>query len=472
MNEFRFSDLVAATGATLIEGDPSTVLTGVSTDTRSLKDGQVYVALSGPNFDGNKFATEALSRGAGALLLRSETTRVLDLGNAGSGTPVALHPSPRKALGTFAAWHRDRLTIPVVAITGSCGKTTTKNILLELLQDHLVAVGSPASFNNDIGVPHTLMLADTKAEALIVEMGTNSPGEISELCQIAKPTAGILTNVGASHLEGLGSVEGVAKEKGALVASLPSDGFCVLNADCRFTDSLRKTTKARVITFSVDGDGDLNATDVWFHGGGTTFKLNDRYEITSPLLGLHTVQNLLAALGACVGMGLSLQSVLPAVSRLKTDRRRMERIELGGLTLFDDSYNANPDSALASVRVLTGLHGHARRVLVLGEMLELGDLAAELHHQVGAAAAAAGVDMLMLIGDLTRATAAGAIDAGMPADCVLHMANVESAIEIVPGLLRDGDVVLVKASRAARLERLVSTLREACAEPIGQLQGF
>lgn len=472
MNDFCFADLVASTGATLIEGDPSAPLCGVSTDTRTLKAGQLYLALSGPNFDGNRFASDALSLGAGGLLLRSDQNRMLDLSSSRPNTPIALHPNPRKALGRLASWHRGRLKVPVIAITGSCGKTTTKNILLELLQDHMLAVGSPSSFNNDIGVPHTLMLADTRAEALVVEMGTNAPGEISELCDIARPSAGILTNVGASHLEGLGSIEGVAREKGALVASLPREGFCVLNNDCRFTESLRATTDARVITFSVDGDGDLNATDVWFHGAGTTFRLNGRFEVTSPLLGLHTVQNLLAALCACVGLGLGLEQVLPAVSRLKTDRRRMERIELGGLTLFDDSYNANPESALASVRVLTGLHGYERRVLVLGEMLELGDLAAELHHRIGGAAARAGVDMLILVGDLTRATAAGAIDAGMAPGNVLHLSEIESALEVVPGLLRDGDVVLVKASRAARLDRIVSALRDERAAPVGHLQGF
>lgn len=456
MSGFTFQDVLDSTGAALVRGNARTRVRGVSTDTRSLRSDDMFLALEGPNFDGNRFAGEALRRGARGLLLREGPTP--DLGELPDRTPVAVHRAPRRALADLATWHRCRLAIPVVGITGSCGKTTTKNLLMQLLEGHYDVIGSPSSFNNDIGVPHTLLLADERTEVLVVEMGTNHPGEIASLCRTARPNCGIVTNVGAAHLQGLGSVAGVAREKGELAASLPPDGFCVLNADCRWTPTLRANTTARVITFSVEGDGDLDATDVWFHPGGTTFRLNDRHEVTSPLLGLHTVQNLLAALAACVGLGLELEAVLPGVSRLRGERRRMERLEAGGLTVFDDSYNANPESARASVRVLAGLHGHARRVLVLGDMLELGEFAAELHHEVGRHAAEAGVDLLLLVGELSRATAAGALEAGLASDRALHFESVDDALERVPGLVRDGDVVLVKGSRSTRLDRLVSRL--------------
>jgi len=460
MSEFRLDDLIESTGATLLRGRGDEHLNGVSTDTRTLRSDQLFLALDGPNFDGNRFAHDAVQRGAGCLLLRADNPRPALIEDLPGETPVVVHDSPRRALAELAAWHRQRLDIPVIGITGSCGKTTTKNILSELLTDHRAVISSPASFNNEIGVPHTLLLADSTTEALIVEMGTNQPGEIRTLCQTARPNAGIITNVGAAHLEGLGSVEGVAREKGDLAVSLPSDGFCVLNDDCRWTRVLRTLTDARVITFSVDGRGDLNATDVWFHPGGTTFRLNDEHEVTSPLLGLHTVQNLLAALSAVVGLGIELRDVLPAVSRLKGERRRMERIEAGGFTIFDDSYNANPDSARASVRVLAGLHGHARRVLVLADMLELGDFAAEMHHEVGRLAREARIDLLILVGELTCATAAGALEAGMRPDQVIHMKDVDEGMTQVPGLIREGDVVLIKGSRAMGLDRLVGHLAD------------
>jgi UDP-N-acetylmuramoyl-tripeptide--D-alanyl-D-alanine ligase len=311
-----FSDLAAATGSRVVAGDASRTFTGVSTDTRTLKPGDLYFSLSGPNFDGNAFTGAAIEGGAAGALVRggdgappfdragapgAPTPGAPSPGAPSTGAPILAHPDPRSALADFAAWHRARLAARVVGVTGSCGKTTTKNVLLELLRaavdDAAAVVGSPNSFNNDIGVPHTLFMAGSSTAVCVVEMGTNHPGEIENLCRIARPSGGIVTNVGAAHLEGLRSIEGVAREKGSLVESLPADGFCVLNADSPFTRAMRERTDAPVITFSVDGDGDLDARDVWFHAAGTTFRLGDR-EVTSPLLGLHNVQNLLAALAA------------------------------------------------------------------------------------------------------------------------------------------------------------------------------
>lgn len=461
MIELLVRELLAASGAELLRGDPARRLCGLSTDTRTLEAGALFVALSGPNFDGNRFAPEAARRGAAALLLAGPRERArAQLDALPAELPVLVHVDPRRALSDLALWHRARLSIPVVGVTGSCGKTTTKNVLVQLLAGLRRTVGSPNSFNNDIGVPHTLFLADASTEVLVVEMGTNHPGEIAALCRTARPTAGIVTNVGAAHLEGLRTIQGVALEKGALPAALPAEGFCVLNADCSSTPALRSRTSARVITFSVEGEGDLDATRPWFHSAGTTFRLEGR-EITFPLLGRHNVQNLLAALAACRGLGIELDEVLPAVSRLEAPRRRLERVELDGIALFDDTYNANPESARASARVLAGFHGHARRVLVLGDMAELGESAAELHHALGRDLARFGIDLAVLVGELSLATAAGAREGGLGSEQVIHFASVEQALERVPELLREGDAVLVKGSRVVGLERLVARLVEA-----------
>ena len=454
----RFKDVLDSTGAMLVRGDADRLVHGVSTDTRTLQPRALYLALSGPNFDGNAFARQAEERGAGGLLLRAGSD--LPLGELPSDAPVAVHDAPLRALSDLASWHRARLSIPVVGITGSCGKTTTKNILRQLLEPHLSVVASPASFNNDVGVPHTLLLADPDTQALVVEVGTNAPGEIAGLCRVARPTIGVITNIGASHLEKLGSIDGVAREKSALFASLPPDGLAVLNLDCRYAAELRSATRARVVTISVEGEGDFDATDLWFHSGGTTFKLQG-HEVTSPLIGSHNVYNLLAALAAATGMGLSLEELLPAVSRLEGGKRRMERRQFGALTVFDDSYNANPDSARAAVRVLEGLHGSGRRVMVLGDMLELGDDAPELHHGIGCAAARADIDLLLLVGETTRATAAGALECGLAPERVRHLGSPAEALEQVADLVRAGDIVLVKGSRRMGLDRLVDRLGEA-----------
>ncbi len=456
MKPFRIEEIVQATGAELVRGSARAEAAGVSTDTRSLRAGELFLALAGPNHDGNRFGSDALERGAAAVLVSKASAELVALAVA-RGAAVLRHPNPRGALADLARRQRARLKAQVVGITGSCGKTTTKTILHELLSSRLSSVASPHSFNNDIGVPHTLFLADEETETLVVEMGTNGPGEIARLCSIARPTGGILTNVGASHLAGLCSVEGVAEEKGQLLSALPASGFCVLNADCRWTARLRSRCAARVIGFSLEGRGELNASDVVFEGGATTFRLAGR-ALTSPLLGLHNVQNLLAALAACRGLGLELDEVLPAVRHLKPAQRRMERHELGGLTLIDDSYNANPESAAASVRVLSGMCGYRRRVLVLGDMLELGERAGELHKQLGEQAAQAGIDVLVLVGPLSRATAAGALEAGFPAAELHHLEDTEAAMRCIGGLVGEGDVLLVKGSRKTGLDRLVTQL--------------
>lgn len=414
----------------------------------------MYLALRGPNFDGNRFAAAALAGGARALFLAEGELPA----GIPAGVPVAMHADPRRALGDLASWYRSTLELAVVGVTGSCGKTTTKNILAQLLATRLATVASPSSFNNDIGVPHTLLLADEATRVVVAEMGTNHPGEIAALARIARPDAGVITTIGASHLEGLGSLEGVAREKGALAEALPRDGFCVLNAGSRFYGELAARTQARVISFSVEGSGELDARALFFHSGGTTFRLAG-HELTSPLLGTHNVENLLAALAVARGLGLELEELLPAVSLLRGTNGRMERHELAGVTLFDDSYNANPTSLRAAVRVLSGLHGYRRRVLVLGDMLELGELSAELHHEIGREAARAGVDALVLVGTYARAAASGALEGGLAASALAHYDTTEEAARGAQEFVRDGDVVLVKGSRGMALERVVGALR-------------
>ncbi|MEX1023455.1 MAG: UDP-N-acetylmuramoyl-tripeptide--D-alanyl-D-alanine ligase [Planctomycetota bacterium] len=459
MNGPCLADVLASTGAQLARGSADIVLAGVSTDTRTLRTGELFLALDGPNFRGSTFAPHAVRAGAAALLLAADT----DLRVVPEGPAVALHPNPRRALGDLASWWRSQLAVPVVGITGSCGKTTTKNIVQQLLAARMETVASPNSYNNDVGVPLTLLMGERSTELFCVEIGTNNPGEIAALCRIARPTAGVITNVGAAHLEGLGSLEGVAREKGDLAAAIPRDGFLVLNADCRFTPDMRSRAAARVITFSVNGSGpskgDLDATDLVFHAGGTTFRLGAK-EVTSPLLGTHNVQNLLAAFSVCVGLGLELEEVLPYVASIDGGPQRMQRIDLAGLTLFDDTYNANPDGMRAAVRVLAGMHGYRRRVLVLGDMLELGELAGELHHRLGRDAAERGIDHLVLVGELAKAAAAGALEGGLAPEAVTHLASTSEATEAIGALLRDGDVALIKGSRRMRLERLVERLRD------------
>ncbi len=422
------------------------------------------MALRGPNFDGHGFTAQAVARGARALLLERRAEAVPGLVRAlPSSVAVAVHGDPRRALGELGAWYRSTLTATVLGITGSCGKTTTKNIVRELFTPFFPVVASPSSFNNDIGVPSTLCLASRATHLLAVELGTNHPGEIAALCRIARPDAGIITNVGASHLAGLGSLEGVAREKGELASALPLGGFLVLNAACRYRAEFEARTRARVVTFSVEGSGkeqgELDARALVFHSGGTTFRLGE-HEVTSPLLGTHNVENLLAALAVGLGLGIPVAELLPLVPSISGAPSRLERIELGSLTLFDDSYNANPQSVRAAVRVLAGVQGCSRRVLVLGDLLELGEDSAELHRKLGREAASAGIDALLGVGQLVEAALEGAREAGLEERALARFSTAAEAAAAVNELLRPGDAVLVKGSRAMGLEAVVQAIRE------------
>ncbi|MFT4648530.1 MAG: UDP-N-acetylmuramoyl-tripeptide--D-alanyl-D-alanine ligase [Planctomycetota bacterium] len=473
MKGVTFQDLLDATGARQVAGAPRALFQGISTDTRTLTGEELFVSLSGPNFDGDGFAAGALQAGATGALVRKARGALLT-----GAAPVAEHPDPRRALGDLARWYRSRWMSfdgardrAVVGITGSCGKTSTKEILIQLLGACCEAYGSPASFNNDIGVPLTLLRTPENADVCVVEMGTNAPGEIANLCRIAQPNGAIITNIGDSHLAGLGSTQGVAAEKEALVTGLSSHHFCVLNADCAFTPRLKARTAARILTFGLNGDALVCARDLHFENGSTQFVLEAPglarpVQVTAPFLGAHMVQNLLAALAAVHGLGYSIEAVLPNVARLRGAQGRMQMHRVGGLTLVDDSYNANPLSASAGVAQLAGMLGYGRRVMVLGDMLELGERCDSSHRDLGRQVAQAGIDVLVAVGQHADLVLSGASEQSAAGPTLMSWCDAEGCMRELPALLQDGDLVFVKGSRAIGLDRLVDQLlRDWGAQP-------
>jgi UDP-N-acetylmuramoyl-tripeptide--D-alanyl-D-alanine ligase len=454
MSRFTVREVAEATGGHVQRGAQSRELSGVATDSREVRPGQLFIAISGPSFDGNAFARAALDAGAGAVLV-SDAAVARELP---SDAVVIVHPDTRRALVDLGAWHRSRLECPVFAITGSAGKTSTKNILATLLERAGPTVRAPKSFNNAIGVPYTLLLADEHTRAVVLELGTSSPGEIGALARIARPNVGVITLIGHGHLEQLGDLDGVCKEKGALGAALTPDDHLVLNADDPYCERLRAMTRATVHTFGLASSGasraDFLATDVATDAHGTRFRVRGR-SVHVPLVGVHHVQNVLAAFAALGALGLPFFEYAPALSELQGAPHRMHRIEVGGLVLVDDTYNSNLDSARAAVRALSSLPSTMRRVMVLGDMLELGAQAERLHHQLGMDVAAARFELLVCVGELAAAIAAGALHGGMASDRVVHCTDTATAATCLDERLRTGDTVLFKASRGLALERLV-----------------
>lgn len=435
----------------------------VTTDSRGDCSGRLFVALRGDNHDGHRFVADAVARGAAGLLVDRAMVDLPDLGGdrlvgdrgRGTGPFVVRVADTGKALLDLAAEHRRRHRAKVVGITGSCGKTSTKEWLGAVLGAAMPAVRSPASFNNQVGVPLTLFAIEPKTRAAVVEIGTNAPGEIGQLTAVARPDLGIVTCVAPAHLQGLGSLEGVAREKASLPMGLPEDGLCILNGDDAACRAMADATKARVQFTSTTRQADWFATEVRFHALGTTFLLQGERPVTLPRLGTHNVYNALAVIAAASWLGVAEETVLAALSGVPSASRRLEPKQAGGVTVFDDTYNMNPVSARAALLALAGLPGPGRRIVVFGEMLELGAESDALHRGLGAEVHRTRQDVLIAVGAGAGPIADGAAAAGMAPGSVHLAADGNEAFQVLQGLVRPGDRVLCKASRRVALDRLV-----------------
>jgi len=368
------------------------------------------------------------------------------------------------ALGDFAAWYRRQMRAVVIGITGSNGKTTTKEMLAAILAAEAPTVKSPESFNNAIGVPRTLFRIEPDDRYAVVEMGTSAPGEIARLASIARPHVGVITNVAPTHLEGLGNIKGVAIEKGRLIEALPPEGTAVVNADNHWCREIAERTATQAITFGMEENADVRATNIHSAAAHTRFEaLGKRFVL--PVIGRHNVYNALAAIAVAAKLGLSLDLIRDRLSTFKPPPMRMQRVGIGGITIFNDAYNANFESTLAALREYAALPVRGRRVVVCGDMLELGDQSQAIHREVGRRVAAADFDLLVTVGQETQALAMGAADNGMPHDRVVQFPDTKTAAELLPWLIGSTDTILLKASRGMKLEGIVEAI--ANWEPAG-----
>lgn len=457
-------------GGRLLAGPPEARSQGVSTDSRTLQPGRLFVPLRGERLDGHRFIEEALEEGAAGALTeegpeRSELLRDLlprqDLWRR--AFLVAVPGSTWEAFHRLAAHHRSRFPIPVVAVTGSNGKTTTKELVAQILGSRWRTLRSPGNFNNDVGLPLTLLDLGPGFEALVVEMGMRGRGEIERLCAMARPTAGIVTNVGPVHLELLGSMEAIADAKAELVEALDPDGLAVLNAEDPRVIAMQGRTRARVVTFGLNR-GDAIARRVRPSRDGVTFDLvwqgggaERSRSVHLPLLGRHNVLNALAAAGCALAMGLEIDQVAEALRTARGPRLRLETLEARGRRVINDAYNASPASMAAALEVLVQV-ATGRRGALLGDMLELGPVTREEHLRLGQRAAEAGLDYLVVTGEQAGVVSEGACRAGMDPARIHVAAGWEEASELLLTLSRPGDTLLVKASRGLGLERVVARL--------------
>jgi UDP-N-acetylmuramoyl-tripeptide--D-alanyl-D-alanine ligase len=432
-----------------VDGDP--VIPAVTTDGRKVPPGALFVPIRGKRHDAHDFIEQAFLNGAGFSLAAR------DAGFARMPSNVILVRDTTRALGDLARWYRSRYDVPVVGITGSCGKTTVKEMVRLVLGPDVVA--SPASYNNDIGVPLTLLQMDSRTRAAVVEIGTNGPGEIANLTSIARPTVGILTNVEEAHLERLGSVRGVMAEKAALLQGLPDDGAAIVNADNYYCREIMEQVRCHLVTYGTWEDADVYGVEPRATSDGVGFLLYGRMPFEVPVLGLHNVQNALAAVAAALWLGQDPMRVREALLQYRPPPMRMSREVVGDVVLINDAYNANPRSMEAALLELSVRPSAGRRIAVLGEMLELGAESERHHRALGRKVAHAGIDCLWAIGPSAPVVADEAVGHGMPAASVRFHPSAEEALEDPAFDPRVGDTWLFKASRGMALERLCDVVR-------------
>lgn len=438
----------------------------VATDTRADCAGAVFVALRGERHDSHDYLERAVAAGCVGLVVDRDVDVARlqrEAGLRGAQAPFVVRVADTgHALLALAREHRRRSRAKVVGITGSCGKTSTKEWLGAVLEAAMPTVRSPGSYNNQIGVPLTLFQLKPETRAAVVEIGTNAPGEIAQLTGVARPDVAIVTCVAPAHLEGLGSLEGVAREKSSLPRGLTADGVCLLNGDDPACRAMADQTPARVEWFGIERRADWFATDVRTEGTSTSFLLQGARRVTVPRLGRHNVYNALAVLAAAHHLGAPEDLVVAQLAAVPSASRRLEPKRAAGVTILDDTYNMNPASARSSLAAAVAFDAErrGRSILVFGGMAELGARSAELHNRLGEQVAACRRDLLVCVGAEAEAIAAGAIAAGMPADAVACVADAQAAHGLLRAQLNAGDVVLCKASRRVRLDLLVDQLVE------------
>jgi len=453
MAEFTVQEVLAATGGSLVREFRKS-FNGVSTDTRTLKPGNLFIALQGEKFDAHGFLVRAVDSGAVAVLISNQDAYIPDKITA------IMVADTLKALQDLAGFHRRRFTIPLIGVTGSNGKTTTKDMIAAVLSVRLSVLKTEANYNNHIGLPLTLLNLSDKFQAAVVEMGMRAQGEIRQLAAIAAPTAAVITNVGETHIELLGTEENIAAAKAELIEALADDGLAVLNYDVPLVRAMQAKTAARTVFYGMDAGADVRAENIRHGRRDTHFDCiwsQGEFSVRLPAVGQHNVYNALAAIAVGLEQGLAPAEICRGLSQFIPSAMRLHIEQLGEYTIINDAYNASPLSMTAAIETLQTI-ARGRKVAVLGDMLELGDRGAEAHRQIGEKLAAEGIQVVITLGELAEHIAAAALTGG--SDVTVACRSHDEAQEALRKLVRPGDTVLVKGSRGMKMEKILELFKQ------------
>ena len=439
----------------IFEGvDENLIVNAVTTDSRKISEGSLFVALKGEKFNGEDFVEEAFNKGATAALVSKNFSREV------TGGVVIKVDDTLAAYQKIAASWRDKFNIPIVAITGSTGKTTTKDLTAAVLSGLGKVLKTSANFNNEIGVPMTLLELNETHKAAVVEIGMRGLGQIESLAKIVKPNIAVVTNVNETHMELLGSMENIAKAKSELVEAIHEGGAVILNADNPYTAAMTKIVNpgVKILTHGIKNPADLKADNVTVTSGTTDFDLKykgETFHFDLPIIGRHNVSNALAAVAAGIFVGLDFDKIRYGLSTLVTTKMRFEVIRRDGIVIVNDAYNASPASMRAAIKAVSEFYD-TRKIAVLGDMFELGQIAEKLHREVGEYLVENNFDILITVGKLGKIIAEGAKSAGM--EKIFVTDSHEDAAKTLRGLLKRDDVILFKASHGMHFEKIIELI--------------
>lgn len=456
---FSLDDIVSVTQGEYLTPKRGGEAPRLSIDSRTLRSGDLFVAFRGVRLDGHDFIENAMSREASGIIVRRAWWNEQGAGvkERLSTTCVIACDDPLKGLQQVAAWHRRRLGVTLIGITGSNGKTTTKEMVATVLSQKFSLLKSEGNLNNHIGLPLTLLRLSPRHKVAVVEMGINHPGEMELLCDIASPDLGLITNIGETHLEFLKDIDGVAEAKGRLFEAVRQDGCAVINMDDPHLARWSPKTQKKLTYGEAEGV-DVRLGSVSGDQNGMVFSLflKEGGEVAVHLasFGLHQVKNAMASAAVGRAMGLSATEIQKGLSDFRPVSMRSQVIHLGKYTVLFDAYNANPDSIKAALETL-GYFSPRRIVTVLGDMLELGEDSEQAHYRLGSDLVQAGVSVLITVGTRAKGIAVGASDAGMPPEEIYSFLELKEAADLLTDLVSKGDLILIKGSRGARLELLL-----------------
>jgi UDP-N-acetylmuramoyl-tripeptide--D-alanyl-D-alanine ligase len=440
------------------QGNGDTIIHGIVVDSRCVQPGDLFIAMVGASMDGHTFIPHALKKGAAGLIVN----RSPDDMRLPPDVPVMFVENTHQALWDLAKAYRKKMNPTVIGITGSVGKTTTKDMTAAVLETKFSVLKTKGNLNTEVGLPLTLFQLEEHHQVAVLEMGMRGEGQISQLASIAEPTIGIITNIGETHIELLGSIENIAKAKGELLDALPEDGVAILNGDDPWCRKLAENLRCRIYFFSAQGEGDVNAEEVinLKDQGFSFFAVSGerRFPVHVRVPGLHNLENALAAVTTGLVFGADPENISRGLALFESSKMRMDIIRREDFIIINDAYNASPRSMAAALEVLADMKDKGRTVAVLGDMLELGSREEAGHREVGEKVAAAGLDLLISVGKRGRLIGEAAGEAGMKPDKINICNDNEEALSVLREQLQQGDVILVKGSRGMAMEEIVTAL--------------